>query len=382
MFTPLITNDYRIELILYAYMLAAVIQFVYIWIIFGRFAFFKKRSQPLPVYPPVSVVIAAKNEYYNLNRNLPLILSQEYPDFEVVVVNDASDDDSPELLKNFSREHANLNVLTIQENLNFFHGKKFPLALGIKAAKNELLLLTDADCRPSGSFWIRDMMSNFEDKKTQIVIGFGGYERKPGLLNKIIRFDTLNIAMQYFSMALNGNPYMGVGRNLAYRKSFFNEKKGFIAHYQIPSGDDDLFVNSNATRNNTTIEWRPESQTVSYPKTSFSAWWTQKKRHLKTGKFYKFKHKSILGMHYVSQISFFALLAVLLVFTRDLTTLCVILGILAVRVFSQLLVVKKSMNKLKEKNLLLFSPVFELFFMIINPLLALSNIFDKENRWK
>jgi hypothetical protein len=226
------------------------------------------------------------------------------------------------------------------------------------------------------------MMTNFGDKKTQIVLGFGGYERKSGLLNKLIRFDTLQIAMQYFSMTLNGNPYMGVGRNLAYRKSFFNEKKGFISHYQVPSGDDDLFINSNATKFNTTIEWRPDSQTVSYPKTSFSSWWTQKKRHLKTGKFYKFKHKSILGIHYLSQLSYFALLAVILVFSREIVTLGIVLGILVLRILSQMLVVKKTMNKVKEKNLLLFSPVFELFFMIINPLLALSNIFDKESRWK
>ena len=89
------------------------------------------------------------------------------------------------------------------------------------------------------------MQSNFLHQ-TQIILGYGKYISEPGLLNKWIRTDTTYIAMQYLAMAIKGRPYMGVGRNMAYRKSLFFERKGFASHLNLASGDDDLFVNENA----------------------------------------------------------------------------------------------------------------------------------------
>jgi glycosyltransferase involved in cell wall biosynthesis len=364
--------------ILVVFALSALIQLVYYWGIFARLAFRRKNSEENTPDQPVSVVICARNEYRNLAANLPLILQQDYPNFEVVVVNDNSDDDSNFLLKDIEQEYKNLKIVTISQTLNFFSGKKFPLSIGIKSAKNELLLLTDADCKPRSNQWLRKMQSNFSSR-TEIVLGYGAYETAPGLLNKIIRFDTLHIAIQYFSMALARLPYMGVGRNLAYRKSLFYKNNGFISHYRIPSGDDDLFVNKAATRNNTRIEISAGSHTLSGAKTSFSGWVRQKRRHFSSSKYYKSNHKFVLGLYLASQILFLSSFIMLI---SQLWMYQFVLGIFGLRLISQMFIFKKCMIQLGEKNLLLLLPLFEVFFVIFNPLISLTNIFQPKIPWK
>ena len=323
-------------------------------------------------------MICARNDYNNLRRNLPMILEQDYPEFEVVVVNDGSDDETSYLLKSFAETYPRLSIVTITENLNFFSGKKFPLSIGIKSAKYDVLLLTDADCRPASPLWIRLMQSNFVDKK-EIVLGYGGYESRPGFLNKLIRFDTMFIAIQYLSYALAGVPYMGVGRNLSYRKSLFYKTKGFISHYRIRSGDDDLFINAVAERKNTRIEISHESHTISEPKTSFADWVRQKHRHFSTGRFYKPKHKFLLSAFMITQFLFYLLFIMLL---PSLYNIYYVLALFGIRMLSALFIHKKCMLKLAEKNLLLYLPIFELFFIIFNPILSLTASISKQHKWK
>jgi len=202
-----------------ALLVALFVQLIYYWLIFSRVAFYNHTKRPVSESKePVSVIVCAKNEYHNLVRFLPKLLEQDYPEYEVVVVNDASDDDTFYLLRELADKYPRLKVVNITQNLNFFSGKKFPLSIGIKSAKYELVLLTDADCFPAGPNWIEKMQSAFSGK-TEIVLGYGSYAPQPGLLNRLIRFDTLMVAVQYMSNAMIGMPYMGVGRNLAYRKS-------------------------------------------------------------------------------------------------------------------------------------------------------------------
>jgi glycosyltransferase involved in cell wall biosynthesis len=364
--------------VLVVFALSAFIQLVFYWGIFARLAFRKQKADQSVPDQPVSVVICARNEYRNLAANLPLILQQDYPNFEVVVVNDNSDDESNYLLKDFELEYKNLKIVTISQTLNFFSGKKFPLSIGIKSAKHELLLLTDADCKPRSSQWLRQMQRNFTSG-TEIVLGYGAYETAPGLLNKMIRFDTLHIAMQYFSLALAHLPYMGVGRNLAYRKSLFYKNNGFISHYRIPSGDDDLFVNKAANSHNTRIEIAQGSHTLSQAKAIFSGWVRQKRRHFSSSKYYKPGHKFVLGLYLLSQILFLASFILLI---SQLWLYQVVLCIFGLRLLSQMFIFKKCMIQLEEKNLLLLLPLFEVFFVIFNPLISLTNIFQPKIPWK
>lgn len=383
MFFDAIYTDLLVFTLFIVFASAVLIQLLYYWGIFSRLAFYKKRPQEQQ-YKPVSVVICARDEYPNLKRNLPLFLEQDYPDYEVVVVNDCSEDDTQYLLRDLTEKYPHLKVATINENVNFFRGKKFALAVGIKSAKHEQLLLTDADCWPKSNRWIMEMQNNFKDK-TEIVLGYSGYKQYPGFLNKLIRFDTVMVALQYLSYSLIGKTYMGVGRNLAYKKSLFINVKGFTSHYHIKSGDDDIFINQVATKNNTKIEISTAAHTVSEPKKTFTEWQMQKKRHLTTGQYYKFSHKFLLGLFSVSNmlcyVIFFALLTLLLL-KMVLYPVLLVCGLFILKVISQLIIFKKTMTKLQERNLLLISPLLDLIFVFLTPFFALSNYFIRDTKWK
>lgn len=373
-----ILNTYNpTDWLIIIYTAAVSFQLLYLWIVFGRFIF-TRPQQGSPATFPVSVVLSAKNEYPSLKKNLPLLLNQDYPEFEVVVVNDASDDETIFLLEDLSREYDHLKIVTITQDLNFFKGKKFPLALGIKSATHEYLLLTDADCEPAGEKWISSMASGFSDEK-EVVLGYGKYTEAPGFLNRIIRYETAFTALQYFSLALWGSPYMGVGRNLAYRKKLFIENKGFSAHYRVASGDDDLFINKVANSRNTFVQYAPESVTLSKPKLSFYSWWNQKRRHLTTGKHYKFKHKVILGGYSLTYMLLLITFICLLIVKAPLEF---VLILLAVRILSHVLLMHFTFNKLLEKKLLLISPVVELIIALVYPVMVSINLVYKDSKWK
>lgn len=328
--------------------------------------------------PPASIIICAKNEAGNLEKFLPSIMEQDYPSFEVVVVNDCSYDGTKEFLKDFALKHSNLKVVTIQEDENYTHGKKIALMLGIKGAKNEHLLLTDADCQPADRSWLRNMMKQFTPE-TDIVLGYGAYEKQAGFLNKIIRFDTFMIALQYLSFALLGKGYMGTGRNLAYKKSLFFKLKGFASHYHIESGDDDLFVNEAVNKYNAKVEVNSYSRTVSRVKTTLKEWMAQKRRHISTFTNYSSISKFRLFLITGSQYLFFATFIALLILNVGLI---LILFLFISRLFIQIIIFKKSMAELGEKDLLMLAPIIELILLFIYPLITVSNAFLKKNKWK
>jgi glycosyltransferase involved in cell wall biosynthesis len=297
---------------------------------------------------PISVVICARDEANNLVKNLPGVLVQQYSTtHEIVLVNDNSEDESKYLLDEFKKSFKNLNVVALTQEAKMINGKKFPLSIGIKSAKYETLLLTDADCVPASEHWMQLMQDGYNDD-TEIVLGYGAYKKRPGLLNKLIRFETFQTALQYFSYALAGLPYMGVGRNLSYKRELFIKNKGFSSINQIPSGDDDLFINQVANRRNTAIVVDHDAHTLSEPKTTFKDWMTQKYRHYTTSKYYKKKHVFLLGLYSMSQFLVYPALILALVFTKEYI---LISSIWAFRAILQGLVLRGAMKKLNELDL-------------------------------
>ena len=328
---------------------------------------------------PVSVIICAKNEKENLRKNLPFILDQDYPDFEVVVVNDCSTDGTEELLESLQSRYPVLRFTTIKEDSKFKHGKKLALTIGIKSARNEIVLLTDADCRPSGRDWIRSMQSHFTSE-TLVVLGYGGYEKRKGILNMLIRFETVYIGIQYLSLAQLGLPYMGTGRNLAYRRSLFFKNKGFANHMHIMSGDDDLFVNQVARKGNTRIEMRPGSLTWSPPKTTWRAWFYQKKRHLSTGPEYRTISKFILALETGTRILVYAGFIYLLI--KNIWFWIILAGFM-LRLILFMVLFEVVGSRLNEKYLLLPSPLLDVTVPLINIFIHFTNfVAAKRSRWK
>lgn len=353
---------------------------LYYLVFFRRLASYKpeKSNTVKANYPPVSVVVAAKNEYLNLRENLPFLLNQDYPDFEVLVVDDHSQDDSWDLLCAFRIHNPHLKTIRLTDSVVVCEGKKFPLSVGIKEAAHQHLLLTDADCRPTGPDWISKMMDAYADN-TKIVLGYGKYYRRRGFLNKLIRFDTLHVAMQYFSAALSGFPYMGVGRNLSYKKEVFINSGGFVNHYDLTSGDDDLFVSENANRGNTRVCIDSATFTFSEPKHRFGDWWQQKRRHFTTGGRYRFSHKLYLGFYAFNVLLFPMLAATLLIVQYQLIPVA---AIIVLKWMSQWIIYRGITKKLKERKLLLISPVFETILALLYALIHISNKINKPGRWK
>jgi len=329
---------------------------------------------------PVSILICAKDEAENLKTFLPQIYKQNYPDFEVVLINDRSIDDTFEVMKSFEEQYPDKTVFVNVPRSNdsrLTGNKKYALTLGIKAAHNEHLLLTDADCRPASLDWIRLMTGQFTDKK-QIVLGYGKYETQKGFLNKLIRFETLQTAMQYFSYALKGKPYMGVGRNLAYTKSLFMQNNGFYNHLDVLSGDDDLFINEVATADNTTICIQPDSFTVSKPKQDWKSYFYQKRRHISTAKYYQTKHKILLATYSLSLLGFWVTTILLLISQIYLPW---VLGLVFLRVAIAWYFQYKIAGKLQEKNLIFWFPVLEISLLSFQMFIFATNIFKKPLRW-
>lgn len=339
-------------------------QLFYYLYFFKRVAVYKPAPKEHSQQHPVSVIICARDEDENIARNLPGILVQNFSTtHEVIVVNDNSLDETKYILAELQKTFKKLQIVDLMQEAKMIAGKKFPLSIGIKEAKHEIVLLTDADCVPASEQWLFKMQDVFSNG-TEIALGYGAYHKMPGFLNKAIRFETFHTALQYFGYALAGKPYMGVGRNLAYRKDLFFRNKGFSSINHIPSGDDDLFINKVATKKNTVVVIDPDAFTLSKPKQTWKEWKKQKNRHYSTGKFYKSSHKFLLGLYTASFFLFYPLMVASMIFF-DWRWSLIPFG---VRLIIQAVIWNKAMKKLNEADLFtwfVFWDIWMFFYYII-----------------
>lgn len=298
--------------------------------------------------PGVSVIVCARNEEDNLQDYLQTLLAQDYPKFEVIVVNDGSEDKTQEVLERYELVSSNLYVTFVPRDAHVISTKKLALTIGAKAAHYDYLLLTDADCRPESRQWIREMVNGFAPRKgheTEIVLGYGAYFEEDTLLNSLLNYDTLFNGMQYLGMAAAGHPYMGVGRNLAYRRATFFEHSGFRGLLAERAGDDDLFVNKIATRHNTSIVCSRESLTWSVPKHTWQEWIHQKRRHLSVSPNYKAGSKWRLVMEPMSRGLLYGLLIAVFVCGNGVAC-CIAYGLWLLRVLGQMVVMNVGAHRL------------------------------------
>lgn len=272
-----------------------------------------EQTDELPC-PGVTVVISARNEGENLERYLQAVLTQDYPEFEVFVVNDGSSDDTADVIERYKNEYINLRSTFVPKGARVTSTKKLALTMAAKSAKYDYLLLTDADCCPESNRWISEMMRGFENEQTEIVLGYGAYFYEKGKINRLTRYDTVYTGLLYLGAALAGRPYMGVGRNLAYKKSTFFKQHGFAGINHQLAGDDDLFVNKVATRDNTAAIVSRESVTWSVSKQTWHDWVQQKRRHLSVSPEYKWQTKLWLTTEPVVRALFYSLLILIDVF--------------------------------------------------------------------
>ena len=324
--------------------------------------------------PAVSVIVCAHNEYDNLQDYLSILLEQDYPCYEVIVVDDSSEDGSDLLLERWSRQYGNLYHTFVPRGARVLSNKKLALTIGIKAAHHDYLLLTDADCRPESKFWIREMMQGFANQQTEVVLGFSPYFEKSDLLNHLIGYDTLFNGLQYMGMARAGKPYMGVGRNLAYKRETFFSVGGFKGLLGNRAGDDDLFVNRIANAANTVVVNNPNSIVWSVPKTTWREWFHQKRRHLSVSPQYRTKSKIQLTLEPLSRGIFYASLLISAI-VGNIELISIALALFLLRLLVQLIIINISARRLNMRGYSLgliaydiILPLITLYMMLTQPL--------------
>ena len=312
-----------VELCLAGVLILAFAYEVYFYLRYMRFHRDAMHSVSTSERPGVTVIVCAKNEAINLRNYIQSLLTQDYPEYELIIVNDGSEDNTQAVIDEYMLTDSRVRTTFVPRDARVRSTKKLGLTLAAKAAKYDFLLLTDADCRPESAHWISEMMKGFENvqgDKVQgtkdIVLGFGAYFYEKGHVNRLVRFDTLFNGLHYLGAALCGHPYMGVGRNLAYRKSFFFESGGFTQLMTCRAGDDDLFVNHVATKKNTAVVLSRESFTWSPSKSTMKEWWQQKRRHLSVSPNYREGTKFRLALEPLTRGLFYILVVAMMILYR------------------------------------------------------------------
>ena len=366
-------------IVLVCFGITLLIQLFYHWGVFSKVAFYKKKTKPKEdaALEPVSVVICARDAYEYLTELVPALLSQDYPDFEIVIVNDCSDDETEEYLKDLERKESRIKPVQLKQHLNFFNGKKFPLSMGIKSAKNDLLILTECNCMPTNDQWLRSVV-NCYGSKTEIVIGYSPYVQKKSTLNRLMRFDALQQGLLYLSAALKRHPYMGIGRNLSYRKELFYRNKGFISHYTTSVGDDDLFIGQAANKKNTEVLIDAENAIRTNPTGNFRLWMRQKSSRYSTIPQYSLRARLSLSLFYISQFLFYASFITLLVLNPAFQLsfgavyyIPILAFFFLLRFGTQLFIYYKASKRLGERGLLPGLLIYDLLFTLLSPLFRL-----------
>lgn len=334
------------------------------------------------VQPGVSVIVCAHNEAANLNTYLLSLLEQKYPEFEVIVVDDGSEDITQEVLAQYAIRYSRLHLTFVPHEARVQSSKKLALTLAAKAAQYDYLLLTDADCRPESNLWISEMMKGFSNPETEIVLGFGAYFKESSLINRLISYDTLFNGLQYLGMAISNHPYMGVGRNLAYKKETFFNNKGFAGLLNHRAGDDDLFVNKIAHKNNTAVVCTKESITWSIAKHSFKEWNLQKSRHLSVAPSYKTATKLRIGIEPLMRGIFYAMLIVCGILGSPIIKIAAA-AMFIIRLSWQIVIINMSAKNLGVRKHCFDILLWDIFLPLTNLFhLTLQAIFPaRKNRW-
>lgn len=333
--------------------------------------------------PPLSVIIVAKDAARELQENLPSILEQDYPEFEVIVVYDRSADDCDDILKLLEDKYPHLYHTFIPDSARYISHKKLGVTMGIKASHHDWLVFTEPDCRPQSNQWLKQMARNFTPA-TEIVLGYSNYEKTQGWFNKKITFDTLLNAMRYLGMAVSGHPYMGTGRNLAYRKTLYYKQKGFTSHLNLQRGEDDLFINETANAHNTRVETGPESlMRIAMPKHK-KTWREEKISHAATSRMFKGGARYLMGFETCSRLLFHAAIIATIV-TGILFRQWIALGIgillWAARFAMQLMVFRKTAQALGERKFCALLPLFDFLQPAWNGRFKLQRSFRRKDEF-
>jgi glycosyltransferase involved in cell wall biosynthesis len=365
--------------------LSLLLLFIIIQLVYPFAYYLKLIKHPKQVlleqnWQAVSIIVCARSEFQNLQTLIPTLLALDYPEFEVIIVDDASWDGSTRYLEELQKTEPRLKAVFVTEDMKKqYVGKKLALSLGLKAAKNEIILLCDADCLPASDQWIKYMVQAYHtNPNIEIVLGYSPFNKSPNFINLVARMENTYTGLSYFSYALNADPYMGVGRNLSYKRALFFKNKGFASHLHIAPGDDDLFINEVANNSNTAICCHPDAFVMTNAKLSFGEWFQQKKRHNFAGKYYKRSHQLKLGFFAFSHAMLWFALCANLIFLSSFGWALSMLGLYWLIKWPLMFYAFK---KLKQTGLVVWVPIFDFLYLIYNVCFGFITLFGKQRKW-
>ncbi len=362
----------------YVYLFAAGVKLLW-WLLF-RITLSKKTPSPTTTSSSegISIVVCAHSNCKGLQKLVPLLLKQDYPLFELIVVNDRSKDDTEPWLQMQAGFDNRLNVISITQTPENWNGKKYALQQGLKKAQYPIIALTDSDCTPRSNQWLQHVSLGFQDPKVNIFLGYSPYEYQTGILNSLIRTETLFTAFQYLSLAKINMAYMGVGRNLGYRKSFIEKHLDHFPFQNHMGGDDDLLINTLSTQNDTYTSLHVDSFIESEAPKMWSSWWQQKRRHLSAGQKYKFSTQCILASFWFSSLGFWISFLALCLFTSAFATILVIHSLLLV---TGIIVISPIYRIFQERRALIVLPIWDFLYIASSSVIGISTYWIKNKRW-
>jgi len=364
-----------LTVVFYIFVFFTAIQISY-YLLFSNILFPNKRTFKLPEFP-ISVIIFVKNSAENLRNFLPSILTQNYPIFEIVLIDNNSTDKTHKVINSFAKKHPNIHIVSVENNEAFWGSKKYAMTLGIKAAKFEHLLFTEANCKPISEHWISEMSRQFSKEKT-IVLGYSRYKKEKTIANFLIRFYHFLTAIQLLNFSKIGMPFMADGKNFAYKKEDFYRAKGFINHMKQELGEDDLFIQDAANKINTTYCISKNSFVETTNCDLFTDWFFLQRKKVFLRKKYQPKHRFVLNLFTISKLFFYVFGTVLLFFFP----FEIILSIMFVYFLTQYIIVGISAKRLDEKNLIYFLPLLDIVFLLIQMSIFMANLTSKPSHWK
>jgi glycosyltransferase involved in cell wall biosynthesis len=367
------------DILFWSFLISAGIQFLFFALVSLAFYFYKPFISGNTPSFGISVIVCANNEYKNLKALIPKLLEQDYPEFEVILVDDKSSDETYDYAIDLKQREEKFKLKRIDSRPEHINNKKYAITIGIKAARHEHILLTDADCLPQGSNWIQHMSLGYKNEQTKFVIGYSQYQQKPGFLNMFIRYETLLTAVNYVGIGLLGNPYMAVGRNLSYKKSLFLENNGFGKHQGVVGGDDDLLINRHANRKNTRFVLSENALVSSIPKATYSEYSRQKTRHLSVGKHYKLSDKWLLGLLSLSKIVFWLSFFAAIMSVNQTILISGGFFMVMVSLLTALLSLKKRTG---DNSGIWMFPLLDIIYIFYYISTSLKVLFTKKIRWK
>jgi len=359
-------------------------QILYYFIVYGRVAFHKDKKIVSPQTlttensPSVSVILCVKEEAYNLKQTLSYFLEQEYPDYEVIVVDMASQDETKSVLLRTKEVYPHLKIVNMCANVNKFTGKKFPLSIGIRSAKNDIIIVSSSDSKPSSFQWIRQMVEPFTKGKS-INIGYTAYKTNGGFWSSLINYDNVNLALNYLSLSMLGITFIGDGKNLAYRRELFFKKGAFIPYYNLISGEDDIFINRVANGSNTAVNINSEAINDTIITEKYYDWRLKKLCHYKSVRYFNFFDRIMTSLMPMTTVLLYCVMALSIVFRFPWEY---VVGVDLIKWVIQIIIYFKACVRLRTKKIAIFAPLFEIVFLPINTIFKLKSLRRKKNKWK